>query len=203
MTQPFSCSAAERNKQPIFDHLVPLLNGVGSVLEIGAGHGVHARHATHCLPGLSWQATEQPAHIEPLVQGLAACAELPKPVALDVAGQWPDGPDGPEGLFGAVYAANVAHIMGWPEVCLLFAGSARVLSSRGLLCLYGPFVDDDEPTAPSNRVFDQRLRAMDPAMGLRRLQALDELAGAHGLARCHDWRLPANNRLLVWRKQSR
>lgn len=197
MTQPFCGSAAERNKQPIFEQLTPLLEGAHSVLEIGAGQGAHARHALHCLPTVHWQATEHPTQMETLAQALAGCTELPEPLALDVAGPWPAGP------FGAVYAANVAHIMAWPEVCLLFAGSARSLAPDGLLCLYGPFFDDAVPTAPSNDEFDQRLRAIDPTMGLRRVQALDDLAGDYGLRRGQDWEMPANNRLLVWQQSRR
>jgi len=194
MIQPFSGAAAERNKTPIFTRLTTLLTAADRVLEIGAGHGLHARHAVACLPGIDWQASEQPARLAALQQGLAACHELPPPLALDVTGAWPAGP------FSAVYAANVAHIMSWPQVTQFVAGSADVLAVGGLLCLYGPFVDSDVVTAASNQAFDARLRALDPVMGLRRVQALAALAQAQGLQPWRDWALPANNRLLVWRK---
>lgn len=194
MTQPFSDSAAERNKGPIFERLVPLWHADTRVLEIGAGQGVHARHAVACLPGISWQTSEHPEHLRQLQQGLDGCSALPAPIALDVAEKWPSGP------FTAVYAANVTHIMAWPEVELLIAGSARVLAPAGLLCLYGPFFDDDKVTAASNIAFDQRLHGLAAHMGLRRIQALDELAHAQGMVRSHDWPMPAHNRLLVWTK---
>src|SRR5699024_9837318 len=192
MTQPFSGSAAERNKGPIFERMVPLLEPDARVLEIGAGQGGHARYAADCLPGISWQTSERPERLHQLQQGLDSCTALPAPIALDVAATWPSGP------FTVVYAANVTHIMAWPEVEQLFAGSAGVLAPSGLLCLYGPFIDDDSATAASNTAFDTRLRDMDPAMGLRRIQALDELAHEQGMVRRHDWSLPANNRLLAW-----
>lgn len=196
MSQPFSSSAAQRNKGPIFQQLTPLLTGAARVLEIGAGDGVHACHAATCLPAVRWQASERPQHLPRLQAALAAQTELAPPIALDVLGSWPQGP------FTVVYAANVAHIMAWPEVVQLFAGSASVLDAAGLLCLYGPFFDDTVVTAPGNRAFDARLQAMDAAMGLRRVQALDALAQDHRLLRRHDWTMPANNRLLVWQKQS-
>src|SRR5699024_10575579 len=101
----------------------------------------------------------------------------------------------------AVYAANVSHIMAWDEVAALYAGAASVLEGGGLLCLYGPFFDDELATAASNLAFDQRLRERKPSMGLRRVQALDELAAQNGLRRYRDWTMPANNRLIVWQKQ--
>lgn len=183
---------AERNKTPIFEQLVPLLADTGQVLEIGAGNGTHTRHARRCLPGVRWQPSEHPARITELRQGLAQEPQGLAPLSLDVTADWPRGP------YAAVYGANIAHIMPWPAVEALFAGSARVLESGGLLCLYGPFFDDEVATATSNLVFDTRLRAHDPTMGLRRAQALDQLARAHGMMRRHDWGMPANNRLLVW-----
>ncbi len=188
-------SAAERNKTPIFERLAPLLAGARRVLEIGAGDATHARHACGLLPDVVWQTSEHPVRLAELERALADRDDLPAPVALDVlAGPWPPG------AFDAVYAANVTHIMSWPAVQALFAGSAGVLAGKGLLCLYGPFFDDDAASVPSNAAFDRELRQQDAAMGLRRCQALDELALAHGLWRDYDWPMPANNRLLVWRR---
>lgn len=185
-------SPAERNKGPIFEQLTPLLRSAQRVLEIGSGDGTHARHAVGELPGVHWQPSDQPGHLRRLRRELADACDLPAPLALDVTGAWPDGP------FDAVYAANVSHIMAWPAVRALFAGAGRVLASGGLLCLYGPFFDDDMDTAPSNLAFDQRLRGQDPVMGLRRVQALEELAADQGLGRSGDHAMPANNRLLIW-----
>lgn len=197
MTQPFSSSAAERNKGPIFERLMPLLGDDARVLEIGAGDGTHARYAVSCMNRIDWQSSEHPDRIKQLEYGLKDWTSLPKPLALDVTGLWPVEPSA---LFTVVYAANVAHIMAWPEVVKLFAGSVEVLEPGGLLCLYGPFYDDDIITASGNVAFDNRLRSRDSAMGLRRIQALDELAHRHDLSRFHDWSMPANNRLLVWQK---
>lgn len=193
--QPFSSTATERNKTPIFEHLVPLLASAERVLEVGAGDGTHARHAVGVLPRVTWQVSEQPKNMPRLVQAVRDCPALPPPLALDVGGSWPSG------LFAAVYGANVSHIMAWDEVVALFVGAAAVLDAAGLLCLYGPFFDDELATVPSNLAFDQRLRERQPTMGLRRRQALDELAAGNGLRQHRDWLMPANNRLLVWQKQ--
>ena len=55
----------------------------------------------------------------------------------------------------------------------------------------------------SNEQFDRQLRARDPGMGLRDLLVLDRHAGRHGLQRENLYAMPANNQLVVWRKESK
>jgi len=192
------CSAADRNKGPIFDVLRPWLAGRRRVLEVGAGDATHARYARALFPELIWQASEAPGHHRRLVAAMADGGDigLPAPLALDVRGVWP-GVD-----YDAVYGANIAHIMDWPAVEALFAGASGCLARDGVLCLYGPFLATEEVAAPGNIAFDAALRARDPAMGLRRIDALDELAAAHMLERAADLAMPSNNRLLIWRRQA-
>ena len=128
--------ACERNREPILNALRQWFTQPGIALEIGAGTGQHAVHfATH-LPHLQWQPTDCEANLAGI--GLwvseAALPNLRAPIKLDVRdSQWP--------VETADYAfsANTSHIMGWPEVELMFAGLAGVLRTRGMFCLYGPF----------------------------------------------------------------
>ena len=69
----------------------------------------------------------------------------------------------------AIICANLLHISPWSTCAALMQGAARHLAPSGLLLLYGPYVVDGEPTAPSNLAFDADLRARNPAWGLRRL----------------------------------
>ncbi|GAB3681124.1 DUF938 domain-containing protein [Salinisphaera aquimarina] len=189
-------SAAERNKKPIFDALAPWLRQAKSLLEVGAGDATHALYAGERLPQLAWQTSEAPAHHRRLVAALADRHEtrLAPPLALDVRHAWPDV------TYDAVYGANVAHIMDWAAVEALFAGAASHLSTAGLLCLYGPFKRPGENLAPGNREFDAALRARDPAMGLRAVDALDALATSGHMRRVADIAMPSNNRLLIWQR---
>ena len=77
-------------------------------------------------------------------------------------------------------------------------GAARHLAPDGELVVYGPFVVDDTPTAPSNLAFDAELRARDPAWGLRRLADVASAAEAEGLRLRERVPLPANNLLVVF-----
>ena len=83
----------------------------------------------------------------------------------------------------------------------LLAGAAGVLRQGGLLLLYGPFHDGGVHTAASNAAFDQHLRSLDPAMGVRDALALVEQAQGLGLAHLADVTMPANNRILVLQRQ--
>ena len=60
--------------------------------------------------------------------------------------------------------------------------------------------DMPAPTSPSNAAFDQFLRNRDPASGVRDFEAVDALARQRGLTLQSDHTMPANNRLLVWRR---
>jgi hypothetical protein len=91
--------------------------------------------------------------------------------------------------------------MSWSQVEKLFAGVAALLPSGGVFALYGPFNYGGKPTSPSNAEFDQFLRRRDPASGLRDIEAIRDLAARHGLALEEDNAMPANNRLLVFRRE--
>jgi hypothetical protein len=75
-----------------------------------------------------------------------------------------------------------------------------VLPPGGVLYLYGAYKRDGQHTAPSNEAFDASLRAQDPAWGVRDLEAVVALAGAHGFPAPIVEQMPANNLSLVLRK---
>ena len=81
------------------------------------------------------------------------------------------------------------------------AGAARLLPAGGVLFVYGPYIEDDVPTAPSNLDFDQQLRRQDPAWGLRNLDDVTSMAAEHGLRLTERVSMPANNLSLVFRRQ--
>jgi hypothetical protein len=83
----------------------------------------------------------------------------------------------------------------------MFRGVAGCLTAGGTFCLYGPFNEDGRYTAPGNAAFDRQLRQRDPGMGLRDIEALETLAGRHGLGLERRLAMPANNQVLVFRKE--
>lgn len=191
--------ASERNRGPILAVLRRWLNGTCRVLEIGSGNGQHAVYFAAALPRVFWQATDR-AECLPDVSAWIEEAALPNlgaATALDVNDEgWP------AKAFDAVFAANTAHIMSWPEVELMITRSAAALRPGGLFFLYGPFNYGGRFTSESNARFDAWLRAREAHMGVRDVEAVDARAGAAGLALIEDNAMPSNNRLLVWRRNA-
>jgi len=167
------------------------------VLEIGSGTGQHAVFFAEALSHLNWQPTDLSENL-PGIALWNAEADLPnlaEPLALDVSEKpWPVAPT------EAVFTANTLHIMSWPQVEELFSGLAGVLLPGGLFCCYGPFNYDGRYTSASNRQFDGWLMARDPNSLIRDLADLALLADKAGLTLESDHDMPANNRLLQWRK---
>ena len=195
-TLPFS-AASERNKHPILAVLRHWLPESGTVLEIGSGTGQHVVHFAREMPGLTWQPSDLADQLDALNLRLEREGgdNILAPVELEVCDEkWPPGP------FVAVFSANTAHIMPWPAVVGMIEGSARVLATGGLFFLYGPFHDGGRHTAPSNAAFDEQLRAADPARGVRDAVRIRHLAADCGLPAEADLRLPANNRILIFRR---
>jgi SAM-dependent methyltransferase len=189
--------ACERNRDPILKVLQQWFLAPGKVLEIGSGTGQHAVHFAANLPHLNWVATDVQEHHDGIREWIdeALLPNLEGPLRLDVRDRlWPL----PEASY--VFSANTAHIMGWSEVELMFAGIGRVLRTPGVFCLYGPFNRDGQYTSESNRAFDESLQTRDARMGIRDDRAIMDLASRSGLRFAADYSMPARNRLLVWNK---
>jgi hypothetical protein len=94
----------------------------------------------------------------------------------------------------------MVHISPWQAALGLIDGAARILPPGGPLILYGPWLLDDVPTAPSNLAFDADLKRRDPSWGLRRVEEFGAAAGERGLELIATRAMPANNRMLLLRR---
>jgi SAM-dependent methyltransferase len=191
--------ATARNREPILEVLRPRLPAGARVLEVASGAGEHAMFLAAALPGVSWQPTDRDSEALASIaawRAQAGPANLAPPLRLDAAdpSTWPKGP------FEAVVCINMIHISPWTASEGLMAGAGRVLAPGGRLFLYGPFLEADAVTAPSNLAFDDSLKARDPAWGLRHLAAVTALAGAQGLDFAERIGMPANNLVVVFEK---
>lgn len=196
MEKPFS-QACENNKQPIFKVIAPIFSGHQSVLEVGSGTGQHAVFFASQLPQLRWQCSDQAEYL-PGVRAWIEDTDLSNvemPLELDVMKAWP------LTSVPAIFSANTVHIMHWPQVEAFFEGIKQHLQADGDLCLYGPFNYEGAYTSDSNAQFDQWLKQRDPGMGIRDIEAITALAETAGLQLLKDYTMPANNRLLHFRKQ--
>ncbi|MBI3343926.1 MAG: DUF938 domain-containing protein [Gammaproteobacteria bacterium] len=194
--KPYS-EACDQNKVPILKVLREVFKDRRTVLEIGSGTGQHAVYFGSQLSHLIWQPSDLAGHHAGIMMWLDEY-RLPNvhpPIRLDV-----DDEHWPEQRFDAVFSANTAHILSWPQVERMFAGVGSALQDNGVFALYGPFNYRGCYTSDSNVRFDQWLKAREPSSGIRDFEALDSLAHAQDMILLKDYEMPVNNRTLVWRK---
>ena len=194
--KPFS-QTCENNKVPILVQLSKIFSETKNVLEIGSGTGQHAVYFSEHLPHTNWHPTDREENIPGIQIWMsdANLLNLQPPNCLDVSEQpWPIS------KMDGVFSANTAHIMSWQLVKRMFMGVGDCLLPRGHFCLYGPFNYHGGYTSDSNARFDVWLKQQDSLSGIRDIEAINKLASNVGLDMSEDIEMPANNRMLVWRK---
>jgi len=145
-----------------------------------------------------WQPTDHPQNAQLSRAWIddSHLTNINAPIALEVLnGDWSSLP-----AIDGAFSANTAHIMAWEEVEAMFRGVSGALPKDGIFCLYGPFSYGGQHTSESNARFDLSLRTQAPHMGIRDMEDLKTLAEETGFVLEEDFGMPANNRLLVWRK---
>ncbi|MXO67715.1 DUF938 domain-containing protein [Altererythrobacter marinus] len=193
--------AAARNSGPIADVLAQELPESGTVLEIASGSGEHALFFAERFPGLAWQ----PSDPDPdALASIAAWrdeqgpANLRPPLPLDARkpNAWP------VTRADALLCINMVHIGEWEATVGLFRGCAKFLAGQAPIILYGPYLEDDVETAPSNLAFDRSLKDRNPAWGLRKVADVDSVAAEFDYERANRYEMPVNNLTLVYRRNS-
>jgi len=188
-------AAALRNLEPITDLLREALPGTKTLLEIGSGTGEHALHIARAFPSLAVQPSDPDPVARASIAAWAAPARLSNlaaPLDLDLLA-----PAWTARRADAILCVNVLHVAPARAGEALLRGAARVLRPGGPLVLAGPFFR--RGVAPPGRLarFDRELRAADPALGVRELDLLLEVAAGLGLRAGAPRSLPAAGDLTV------
>lgn len=188
---------AQRNAGPILEVLRYELQGHSEVLEIGSGTGQHAIRFAAELVDVKWQTSDLDENHEGIRSWIAEAglSNVRSPLSLDVTRD-----ELAEASYDAIYSSNTAHIMSQGAVDAMFRLVGRVLRPHGVFILYGPFRRAGRFNTQSNADFDASLRSRDPAMGIRDLDALDDLGTDSGLQRVNLYAVPSNNLVAVWQK---
>mmetsp|Transcript_9019 Transcript_9019/g.14309 ORF Transcript_9019/g.14309 Transcript_9019/m.14309 type:complete len:320 (+) Transcript_9019:55-1014(+) len=207
-----SSVAAERNKAPIADAIVPYLARAaagGVLLEVACGTGQHAGHLAPLLPHLILQPTDlDNSAFDAVTHYSRGHANVRAPLILDAASDWVPrllstlaaGGGGGGGTVAAVLAVNVTHISPLAATRGLITGASAVLSPGAHLFIYGPFTRGGAHTSQSNAEFDTSLQGRNPEWGYRDVEAVVELATAAGMSTEEVRDMPANNFMLVFTK---
>lgn len=200
--------AGERNCGPILEVLESLLPPSGHVLEVASGPGQHVAAFAAARPALQWY----PSDPDPAARASIAAwtaegglANVAAPMDLDVTGPgWAAAAaralPGGVARYDGLVVVNLLHIAPWTACEGLMAGTAALLAAAGFLFVYGPFMLDGRHNSEGNRAFDRSLRASDPALGLRDVNEVAACAERHGLGLERLVEMPANNRVLVFRR---
>ncbi|NQY89846.1 MAG: DUF938 domain-containing protein [Colwellia sp.] len=196
MTKPFS-PACENNKQPILKILNHAFAKQKHVLEIGSGTGQHAVYFAKNLPFLTWQTSDLVINHAGINQWIAdfPTANIRPPLAIDLVSIQPITEN-----IDAIFSANTLHIISWSLVQKFFDMVNKQLAQNGILCLYGPFNYQGKYTSASNANFDLWLKSRDEHSGIRDFEAICQLATKAGLSLKEDVEMPANNRILIFKK---
>ena len=168
------------------------------MLEIASGTGQHACFFAAEMPWLQWQPSDLSETL-PVLGPPLLCLRWRKPVARKSTGCARCGAGALE-VPDALFTANSFHIMSFEAVRGFFSVLEKSDRDDLVLCVYGPFNYNGAYTSDSNARFDQWLLQHDAASGIRSFEAVNELAASAGLSLQDDYEMPANNRLLVWRR---
>lgn len=189
--------ATERNKKPILEVLRHILPSTGLILEIASGTGQHVVHFARELPNLFWQPTDPDEASRATIVARLRAANLDnvkEPMALDVLStHWP------VNLSDAILCINMIHISPWAATEALFLKAKHVLSSAGVLYLYGPYRQSGRHTEASNESFDTSLRSHNSEWGIRNLEDVTRIAELQGFVLETTMDMPANNLSVIFR----
>lgn len=194
----------ERNIAPILAALTPILaHASGTALEIGSGTGQHILDFAKKFENLRWVPSDPNEEHRTSINAWRAHNKAPIHAALDLdaAQHWAAQAD-IQALapLEFILSLNVIHIAPVSVAHGIFAGAGKTLTSGGQLAFYGPFREGGVHTGDGNATFDRRLRDDNPEWGIRDVDALRALATEHGLAFVDLIEMPANNRILLFRK---
>jgi len=201
--------AFRSNIGPILAALTERLAGVaGHAIDIGCGSGQHTAAFARNFPALTWWPTDpDPRHrqsADAWTKHFRLSNVMPAAAIDAAADDWRLGADGrgPGGDIAVIWSANVVHITAWAVTVGMIGGAGRYLKPGGRLLIYGPFSRDGVHNADSNAAFDRSLKTQDPSWGVRDIADIEALGKATGLTLEEVIGMPANNRILVFCRDS-
>jgi SAM-dependent methyltransferase len=203
-SEKFLCQtapAAARNAMPILKVLKELLPEKCSVLEIGSGTGQHSVIFSEGINCLKWIPSDIDAsNFESITEWAQTAANniLSSPRLIDAS--QPDWCLTSQDNIDVIVSINVIHISPWSVTKGILKGAQKFLPKGGFLYFYGPFIQNNVPTAAGNIAFDNSLRERHEDWGLRNLNEVEKLANKHALKLDRIVKMPSNNLSVIFTK---
>lgn len=197
MSKPVA-PACERNQQSILDVLQKIIVKTDrNLLEVGSGTGQHAVFMAPEFSHLHW-------HTSDLVEnhcGIEMWMEEAKIKNLSGPHEYETGKSPWVNVDAdVVFTANTLHIMAWENVLVLIKHLGENLKAGARVVVYGPFNYAGKFTSKSNEQFEQWLKMEGEHRGIRDFEKVATEMLHAGLSLLEDFTMPANNRILVFRK---
>jgi cyclopropane fatty-acyl-phospholipid synthase-like methyltransferase len=188
-----------RNQEPIFQALQHVFESEGRVLELACGTAQHAVYMCQRLPQLNWLATDLAQNIGGANMWIqeAGLDNLKPAINLDI-----NDPRWNIETVDYIYSANLVHFVSMNSVNNMFKGMDKCLRSKGKLALYGPY-NQNGYTSEGNAMLDTWLKTeINKEAGIKELKDIEALANSYNFQLQKNIVMPANNRLLIFEKQS-
>ena len=194
--KPYALSC-DRNSEPILGALKEIITNQKSLFEVGAGTGQHAIFMAPHFPNMFWTLADQEDRHEGINMWLK---DFPR---SNVRGpvEYSIGNSEIKGDVDVVFTANVIHIISWELSLKLFDDVSQKLPADGLFLIYGAFNYDGKFTSESNEKFEAWLKEKDPQSGIRDFEKVVSELSMRSMELAEDKEMPANNRLLVFKKK--
>jgi len=198
--------ATQRNREAILQVLLEVLPPTGTILEIASGTGEHAVYFAPKLKPRKWIPSDADASSR---ESISAWIEhhnsdnLYQPLDIDATEPiWNVEKEILSEISDIIAIANInmIHISPWSATLGLMAAAGRILPSKGILYLYGPYKQAGKHTALSNADFDEYLQEQNPEWGVRNLEDVVEAASNHHLILQKIYQMPANNLSVIFQK---
>ena len=202
--EKFLCRTAPsalRNASPILKVLKDILPEKCSVLEIGSGTGQHSVIFSEGINCLKWIPSDiDSSNFESITEwAQKATNNIPaSPRLLDAS--HPDWCLNANDNIDVIVSINVIHISPWSVTKGILKGAQKFLPKDGFLYFYGPFIQNNVPTAAGNIAFDNSLRERHEDWGLRNLNEVEKLANKHALKLDRIVKMPSNNLSVIFTK---